>query len=183
MKWAAHLTIFWVIADLVIENTTADIQDRAARAHDEATRTRECLEAEQFRIACWTGEQRVRLSVYLPINPTFQLIQQNGIFHVSHTIETIITELGLHEDQLHKLQDELATFWSENPDKVTSWYALRELPYLTACIHEGLRLGAGSMKRSPREFPDDEIEYKGWVVPRGVSEALIRDLSGRPNQI
>lgn len=98
-----------------------------------------------------------------------QLIQQNGIFHVSHTIETIITQLALDHTQLHKLQGELAAFWEENPDKVTSWYALRELPYLTACINEGLRLGAGSMKRSPREFPDDEIFYQGWVIPKGVS--------------
>lgn len=60
-------------------------------------------------------------------------------------------------------------FWKEHPDTVTSWYALRELPYLTACINEGLRLGAGSMKRSPRIFPDDDIQYKDWVIPRGVS--------------
>ncbi|KAJ6151115.1 Cytochrome P450 [Penicillium chermesinum] len=72
-----------------------------------------------------------------------QLIQQNGIFHVSHTIETIITQLAMDKSQLQKLQDELAQFWAEKPDKVTSWYALRELPYLTACIHEGLRFGRG----------------------------------------
>ncbi|OQD73544.1 hypothetical protein PENDEC_c014G02714 [Penicillium decumbens] len=97
-----------------------------------------------------------------------QLIQQNGIFHVSHTIETIITQLALDKSQLHKLRDELATFWHERPERATSWYSLRELPYLTACINEGLRLGAGSMKRSPREYPDDEIHYQGWVIPKGT---------------
>lgn len=75
----------------------------------------------------------------------------------------------MDKNQRQKLEDELAAFWRENPNGVTSWYALRELPYLTACINEGLRLGAGSMKRSPREFPDDDIHYKGWIIPRGVS--------------
>lgn len=77
--------------------------------------------------------------------------------------------MALDKTQRQKLQDELAVFWKEQPDMVTSWYALRELPYLTACINEGLRLGAGSMKRSPRVFPDDDIQYKDWVIPRGVS--------------
>lgn len=75
----------------------------------------------------------------------------------------------MDKTQQQKLKDELATFWAENPSVVTSWYALRELPYLTACINEGLRLGAGSMKRSPRIFPDDEIQYKNYVIPKGVS--------------
>jgi cytochrome P450 len=100
------------------------------------------------------------------------LIQQNGIFHVSHTIETIITQLALDENQRRKLEEELAAFWKEHPDRVTSWSALRELPYLTACINEGLRLGAGSMKRSPREFPDDDIAYEGWIIPKGVSAPI-----------
>ena len=59
-------------------------------------------------------------------------------------------------------------FWKDNPDAQSSLYALRRLPYLSACINEGLRLGAGSMKRSPRVFAHDEIPYKGWVIPRKV---------------
>ena len=107
---------------------------------------------------------------------SFQLIQQNGIFHVSHTIETIITHLSMNPHQRQPLKDELATFWREHPDEVGSWYALRKLPYLTACINEGLRLGAASLKRSPRVFPDDDIHYNDWVIPKGVSTCLRRNI-------
>lgn len=61
-------------------------------------------------------------------------IQQNGIFHVSHTIETIITLLSLDKTQRQKLQDELSVFWRERPNTRSSWYTLRELRYLTARI-------------------------------------------------
>ena len=88
---------------------------------------------------------------------------------MSHTIETIITYMALNQQQRQALRGEIATFWREHPEEVSSWYALRKLPYLTACIHEGLRLGAGSMKRSPRVFPDNDIHYKDWVIPKGVS--------------
>ncbi|OAA38537.1 Cytochrome P450 [Metarhizium rileyi] len=97
-----------------------------------------------------------------------KLIQQNGIFHVSHTIETVITYLAINKHQRQSLKDELARFWEEHPHELGSWSALRRLPYLTACIQEGLRLGAGSMKRSPRVFPDDEIHYKDWVIPKNT---------------
>lgn len=98
-----------------------------------------------------------------------QLIQQNGIFHVSHTIETVITHLAMNRQQRQNLKDELATLWRDHPEQTDSWTALQKLPYLTACIYEGLRLGAGSMKRSPRVFPEEDIPYKNWVIPRNVS--------------
>lgn len=98
-----------------------------------------------------------------------KLIQQNGIFHVSHTIESVVTYLAMNQDQRRKLKQEISEFWKEHPEDRHSWTALRKLPYLTACIYEGLRLGAGSMKRSPRVFPDDEIQYQNWTIPKNVS--------------
>lgn len=103
------------------------------------------------------------------------MIQQNGIFHVSHTIETVITYLAINEHQRQSLKDELAAFWKKYPEEVSYLYALRKLPYLTACIHEGMRLGAGSLKRIPRVFPDDVIRYKGWVIPKKVSASFISE--------
>ena len=58
------------------------------------------------------------------------------------------------------LKDELAMFWKDKPGAQSSLSALRRLPYLSACINEGLRLSAGSMKRSPRVFAHDETPYK-----------------------
>ncbi|KAI0103311.1 cytochrome P450 [Nemania sp. FL0031] len=97
-----------------------------------------------------------------------KLIQQNGIFHVSHTIETVITHLAMNDSQRQSLKDEIELFWKEHPTETSSWFALRQLPYLTACIYKGLRLGASSMKRSPRVFPDDDIIYKELVIPKGT---------------
>lgn len=68
-----------------------------------------------------------------------QLIQQNGIFHVSHTIETVVTYLAMNDSQRHTLQEEVAAVWRDNPEAVSSWHELAKLPYLTACINEGMR--------------------------------------------
>lgn len=95
---------------------------------------------------------------------------------MSHAIETVILYLSMNKQQQRCLKVELAVFMTEHPDQVNSWYALRKLPYLSACINEGLRLGAGSLKRSPRVFPDEDIHYKDWVIPKGVSAATITNL-------
>lgn len=68
-------------------------------------------------------------------------------------------------------------FWKKNPGAQSSWSALRRLPYLSACINEGLRLGTGSMKRSPRVFAQDETPYKDWVIPRKVRASDSREPS------
>ena len=39
---------------------------------------------------------------------------------------------------------------------------------MSSSINEGLRLSAGSMRRSPRVFARDETSYKSWVIPRKV---------------
>ena len=74
----------------------------------------------------------------------------------------------MNVQQRQCLKEELAMFWKDNPGAQSSLSALRRLPYLSACINEGLRLGAGSMKRSPRVFAHDETPYKGWAIPRKV---------------
>jgi cytochrome P450 len=104
-------------------------------------------------------------------------VQQNSIFHVAHAIESAITHLTLNHDQRRLLQQELAKFWESRSTKTAAYTELKVLPYLTACIQEGLRLGAASLKRSPRIFPDDEIEYNHWVIPRGVSGSFGADES------
>ncbi|KAE8380237.1 cytochrome P450 [Aspergillus bertholletiae] len=95
-----------------------------------------------------------------------EVIQQNGIHHTAHTMENVITYLAMDKRRLKSLKDELAVFWQEHPDQTSSWFALRKLPYLTACIYEGLRMGASGMKRAPRVFPDDAIRYGEWVIPK-----------------
>lgn len=47
---------------------------------------------------------------------------------------------------------------------------LRELPYITGVINEGLRLANPTPSRLPRVCSDQDLQYKGWVIPRGVSD-------------
>ncbi|KAL9112298.1 MAG: hypothetical protein Q9227_003416 [Pyrenula ochraceoflavens] len=45
---------------------------------------------------------------------------------------------------------------------------LEQLPYLTGCILEGLRLGYGVGQASPRSAPDRVIKYREWEIPPGT---------------
>ncbi|KAI0886299.1 putative cytochrome P450 [Annulohypoxylon maeteangense] len=46
---------------------------------------------------------------------------------------------------------------------------LRELPYITGVINEGLRLANPTPSRLPRVCEDQELTYKQWVIPRGTT--------------
>lgn len=45
------------------------------------------------------------------------------------------------------------------------WQQLEQLPYLTAVISEGLRIGYGVSSRLQRVFPDTVLECNGHAVP------------------
>lgn len=106
-----------------------------------------------------------------------QLIQQAGAHNVSHTLATIVTYLLLGPEKLAPLLTELEGAWAGRevgaPENAPTWFELEKLPYLRACISEGLRMAIGSMIRAPRVFPEDDIEYGGYMIPKGVSSYFI----------
>ena len=55
------------------------------------------------------------------------------------------------------------------PAAAPRWADLEKLPYLAACVKESLRLGIGATRHAAKYFPNDDIRYKEWVIPRGVS--------------
>ena len=65
---------------------------------------------------------------------------------------------------LEKLQTELGNLMSETGPS-PKWQQLEQLPYLTAVITEGLRIGYGVAGRLQRLFPDTVLEYNGYSVP------------------
>ena len=65
---------------------------------------------------------------------------------------------------LEKLQAELGDLMSETGPS-PKWQQLEQLPYLTAVITEGLRIGYGIAGRLQRVFPDTALEYNGYSVP------------------
>ncbi|KAI2464814.1 putative cytochrome P450 [Annulohypoxylon bovei var. microspora] len=46
---------------------------------------------------------------------------------------------------------------------------LRELPYITGVINEGLRMANPTPSRLPRVCEDQDLTYKQWVIPRGTT--------------
>jgi cytochrome P450 len=48
------------------------------------------------------------------------------------------------------------------------WVKLQQLPYLTAVLHEGLRLSPALASRMARVAPDRDLFYGQWRIPRGT---------------
>lgn len=51
------------------------------------------------------------------------------------------------------------------PETHVDLQVLEKLPYLTAVIHEGLRLGRTITHRLSRVFPDKTLQYGGMAIP------------------
>ncbi|KAI0121697.1 cytochrome P450 CYP682H1 [Xylariales sp. AK1849] len=63
-----------------------------------------------------------------------------------------------------------------------SYSKLKELPYLTGVVNEGLRLANPTPSRLPRECPDQELKYKDWTIPRGTTiSTTCQDVHNDPN--
>jgi cytochrome P450 len=73
---------------------------------------------------------------------------------------------------LQKLRAELEGAMP-NPSETPTLASLEQLPYLTACIQEGLRLSYGVSSRLQRISPDKAMVFNGgkrdWEIPAGVS--------------
>ena len=49
---------------------------------------------------------------------------------------------------------------------------LEKLPYLSACIQEGIRLSYGLATRHARISPDKATKYKDWTIPAGTPVSM-----------
>lgn len=78
---------------------------------------------------------------------------------------------------LKKLKAELQTAIPD-PTSHLSITMLEQLPYLTACVQEALRLGYGTSTRLPRIAPDETIVFtdskrgKDWTIPPGTPVSM-----------
>ena len=70
-----------------------------------------------------------------------------------------------------KLQNELKAAIPD-PTAPLDWLRLEELPYLSACIKEAIRLSYGVSARNPRISPDKPIRYKSWDIPAGTPVSM-----------
>jgi cytochrome P450 len=70
-------------------------------------------------------------------------------------------------ETLKKLQAELSRA-IPNPRTPVDWVKLEELPFLTGCVKESIRLSYGVTSRLPRISRDGPMKYKDWKIPTGT---------------
>lgn len=90
----------------------------------------------------------------------------------SESVGSALTSLHFrlleHPDKYKILQDELRKAIPVE-SRIPRWAELKELPYLTACIEENLRItNPGVVHRLARLAPRDGIEYGKYSIPAGV---------------
>lgn len=73
-------------------------------------------------------------------------------------------------DIFKKLRAELEEALPD-PNAPLDWQYLEQLPYLTGCIKEGIRLAYGIASRLPRVARHD-LKYKDWVIPTGTPVSM-----------
>lgn len=100
-----------------------------------------------------------------------QLILGAGTHTTSWVLTTITFHLLSNPPLLSKLREELRTVFP-NPESTMPLMELEKLPFLTAVLKEGLRLGHGSAARSSRIAPDTSLQCGKWTVPAGTPVSM-----------
>ncbi|KAI0016236.1 cytochrome P450 [Xylariomycetidae sp. FL0641] len=70
--------------------------------------------------------------------------------------------------KLRRLMHELGTAEAAKGGRL-DYSDLRELPYITGVVNEGLRLANPTPTRLPRVCEDQDLVYKKWVIPAGAT--------------
>jgi cytochrome P450 len=100
-----------------------------------------------------------------------QIIVSAGTETTAWCLSVLTFHLLSNPTILERLQDELERA-IPNPSKSTPLAQLEQLPYLTACIQEGLRLSYGVSGRLQRISPENPLVFndgkKDWVIPARV---------------
>lgn len=90
-----------------------------------------------------------------------------GTETTGNTLDVITFHVLSNHDILHRLKQELAQAYPTSND-FTSYETVRKLPYLTACVNEGLRLAGSVSGRLPRSNPNTTLSYDTYSLPPGT---------------
>jgi len=100
-----------------------------------------------------------------------QLMIGAGLETTAWTLTTISFHLINNPSILHKLRSELEAAIPDLTARPDSRF-LEKLPYLSACIQEGIRLSYGVSSRNPRISPDKTTRYKDFEIPAGTPVSM-----------
>lgn len=92
-----------------------------------------------------------------------QTIIGAGTVTTAHVIAITTFHVINNPSVLEKLRAELTEAMAKNPNP--KWQQLEQLPYLTAIVTEGLRVGYGASHRMQRLFPDVTLKYQDYAIP------------------
>ncbi|KAF2109560.1 cytochrome P450 [Lophiotrema nucula] len=98
----------------------------------------------------------------------------------THTTSWCLTVITFHllnkSELLKRLKDELRSA-NITPGSKPVLQDLEKLPFLTAVLKEGLRLGYGSTVRSARIAPDTSLKCGDWSIPPGTPVSMMIPLT------
>jgi cytochrome P450 len=94
-----------------------------------------------------------------------------GATTIAWALVTISFHLISNPPILKKLQTELKAAFPD-PRIDSSLPQLENLPYLSACIQEGIRLSYGLATRHARVSQDKATKYKDWRIPAGTPVSM-----------
>ncbi|KAF4978236.1 hypothetical protein FZEAL_5341 [Fusarium zealandicum] len=98
----------------------------------------------------------------------FIAILSGGTMTTARALSTVTYFVLADPNIERQLRESLEESMRGYPDKIPRWADLEKIPYLHACVKEGLRMSHGSMRRVPRCSPDVELQYKEFTIPKGT---------------
>ena len=98
---------------------------------------------------------------------TAKTLTAAGTFTTATALKVITYFVLADPHVLSKLLAELGTV-QPDPYVAAPLSKLEGLPYLSAVIHEGLRMDYGVSHRLTRIRPSTSLQYRDWIIPPGV---------------
>jgi len=98
-----------------------------------------------------------------------------GAVTTAWTLTVAIYHLTVQPQKLELLRAEVRSVMPD-PHQPAKLQQLEKLPYLTAVILEGLRLGNGVSTRLARVAPDRSIYFRDWKIPKGTPVGMTSTL-------
>ncbi|KYK58952.1 hypothetical protein DCS_00079 [Drechmeria coniospora] len=89
-----------------------------------------------------------------------------GTMTTAHTLATITYHVLADPSIGEQLRQSLAPIMRDFPEKMPRSADIENIPYVAGCVKEGLRLSQSVMRRMTRCFPDVELEYEQWKIPK-----------------
>ncbi|KAI1196100.1 putative benzoate 4-monooxygenase cytochrome P450 [Nemania serpens] len=94
-----------------------------------------------------------------------------GTITTSATLSTTVYFVLADPANEKRLRNDLKDITSGYPEVIPSWTELEKIPYLTACVKEGLRISR-FFRRNARVSPDVDLQYNEWTIPKNTPVAM-----------